>query len=78
MLDMILETVMQTPIKETEVVVDLHKYRTKRKQARYYWSMTKCSYVRLSQYMKVPLPIARKWELAFTKEYQQRKKNNGR
>ena len=65
---------MTVAIKESETVVDLTKYKTKRKQARYYWNMTKCSYIRLSQYMHVPLPVARRWELAFAKEYQQRKK----
>ena len=63
---------MQTPIKEEENVHDLHKYRQKRKQARYYWNMTKCGYTELSRHAGVTLRIARMWEITFLKEHQRR------
>lgn len=46
----------------------LAKYRSKQKQARYYWGMTKCSAVKLAEYCGIALPQAGRWVRKFIKE----------
>ena len=58
---MIQEIHMQIPI-------DIQRYKAKQNQARYYWTMTRCSYIKLAEYIGISLPQARRWELKFIKE----------
>ena len=54
--------------KEDAEVRDFVRYRSKQRMARYYWTLTRCSYRELARHCGVALDVARRWELKFVKE----------
>lgn len=67
---------MQKPTDEEKrkcPTFSLDKYRAMRNQAKYYWNMSRCSYLELARYSRITPERARKWELSFIKE---RKRND--
>ena len=55
------------------LLVSFIKLKSKYDQARFYWRMTKCSYIDLSRHSSISTDMARRWELRFVKEKQKEK-----
>lgn len=63
-------------IKECSKVTDFQKYKVRKQAALRYWNMTRCSYVKLAEYMSISLIRAKRFEKEFTELLIKRGKEN--